>query len=58
MDGAISDDLIHYCSKQVAEKYHGDARRTLKIIYASTKRAENENSSIITLKHLISPNKL
>ena len=54
VDGAISDDLIQYCAKQVAEKYHGDARRALKIIYASAKRAENENSSIITLEHLIS----
>ena len=54
MDGTISDYLIHYCAKQVAEKYRGGARRALKIIYASAKRAENENSSIITLGHLIS----
>ncbi len=54
VDGAISDDFIHHCAKQVAEKYHGDARRALKILYAAAKRAENENFSIITLGHLMS----
>lgn len=52
VEGVMSDELIRYCAKQVAEKYHGDACRALKILYTSAKKAETENASQITLEHL------
>ena len=31
-DGVISDDVILYCAKNVADRYHGDARRAIDIL--------------------------
>lgn len=52
IESAISDEVFHYCAKKIADKYHGDSRLALAIIYEAGKIALAEDASIITIEHV------
>ena len=48
VEGAISDDMIRYCAKNVADRYHGDARHSLDILYEAAKIVIQNDGTKIT----------
>ena len=47
VDGALSDYIIRYCAKIVSERYHGDARHAIDILYEAAKIAiQKEDTKI------------
>lgn len=50
---AISDELIKYVAKDVAERYRGDARRAMKTLSYAGKFALDDGSDAINLKHVL-----
>lgn len=46
--GAIPDNLLYYCSRIVADKYHGDARYAIDLIHQAALIAIDKEKSVIT----------
>jgi cell division control protein 6 len=46
-EGVISDDTIRYCAKNVADRYHGDARRAIDILAEAARMVVKEKGSRI-----------
>ena len=46
--GVIADDVIKYCAKNVADRYHGDARRAIDILAEAARNAIKNKGSEIT----------
>lgn len=51
-NGAITNDEIRYCTKRVAEGFHGDARRAINTIHVAGKIALDHHCKRITSKHI------
>ena len=51
-DGAMPDEAIAACSKLVADRYHGDARRAIDIIHEAAIAAIREHGTQVTLRHI------
>ena len=51
-DGVISDDVIFYCAKNVADRYHGDARRAIDILAEAARVVIQTRGSKITNEHI------
>jgi archaeal cell division control protein 6 len=47
-DGVISDETIKYCAKNVADRYHGDARRAIDILAEAARSVIKNKGSKIT----------
>lgn len=47
-EGVISNDTINYCAKNVADRYHGDARRAIDILAEAARSVIKNNGSKIT----------
>jgi Cdc6-like AAA superfamily ATPase len=52
VDGALSDDIVRYCAKNVSERYHGDARHAIDILYEAAKIVIQREDTKITRKYL------
>jgi cell division control protein 6 len=50
--GIITDDLVNYVAKDVADRYRGDARRALDTLLYAGNFALEDGSSIITMDHI------
>jgi cell division control protein 6 len=55
--GVISEELIKYVSKDVAERYNGDARKALDILKIAGKIAEDNHQNTISLENIIEADK-
>lgn len=53
----ISEDLIRYVAKDVAERYNGDARKALDILKIAGKIAEDNSQTEITLENIMEADK-
>lgn len=53
----ISEELIRYVSKDVAERYNGDARKALDILKIAGKLAEDNYQTKITLENIMEADK-
>lgn len=51
-NGVISDDTIRYCAKNVADRYHGDARRAIDILAEAARIVIKEKGSKIDYKFI------
>jgi cell division control protein 6 len=47
-EGVISNDTIDYCAKNVADRYHGDARRAIDILAEAARNVIKNKGSKIT----------
>lgn len=52
VDDTISDELIRYCAKNVAERYHGDARQAIDLLHQAAKLVIKNNGSVITREYM------
>lgn len=51
-EGTVSDEVLEYCATKVANKYHGDARLAIKILYEAGKIANKNNAKSLTCKFI------
>lgn len=52
VDGALSDNVIRYCAKNVSERYHGDARHAIDILHEAAKIVIQNEGTKITREYL------
>lgn len=52
LEGVVSDEVFHYCAKKIADKYHGDSRLALAMIYEAGKIALGENASSVVISNV------
>jgi archaeal cell division control protein 6 len=52
VDGALPDDIVRYCAKNVSERYHGDARHAIDILYEAAKIVIQREGTEITREYL------
>lgn len=52
VDGALSDEMIRYCAKNVSERYHGDARHAIDILHEAAKIVIQSEGTKITREYL------
>jgi archaeal cell division control protein 6 len=50
--GVIADEIIKYCAKNVADRYHGDARRAIDILAEAARSVIKNKGSKITSKDI------
>jgi orc1/cdc6 family replication initiation protein len=50
--GAISEEEIRYCAQNVADRFHGDARRAIDTLHIAGKIALNQHCKRITKEHI------
>ncbi len=50
--GVIADEVIKYCAKNVADRYHGDARRAIDILAEAARSVIKNKRSEITSKDI------
>lgn len=51
-EGVLSDEVIKYCSKNVADRYHGDARKAIDILTEAARNIIKNNGSEITIEEI------
>lgn len=51
-EGVIADDVIKYCAKSVADRYHGDARKAIDILAEAARSVIKKGGSKITIEDI------
>jgi len=51
-EGVIADEVIKYCAKNVADRYHGDARQAIDILAEAARSVIRNNGYEITIKDI------